>query len=78
MLLVTDKPKYLSDLEPQLHQTMACQEPHTNFFHLLPKPRTYFNCRLMDGAAWIISYLLCRDRESNSRLFSCTSLFERP
>ena len=38
--------------------------------HLLP-------CSLVDGAARIFSYLLCRERESNSHQFSCTS-FEGP
>ena len=38
--------------------------------HLLP-------WSLVDGAARIFSYLLCRERESNSHQFSCTS-FEGP
>ena len=45
-------------------------------FFLLLKPRTYFHDRLINGAAKIFSNLLCHDRESNSHLFSCTSLRE--
>ena len=46
------------------------------FFHLHPKPRTYFHVRFNDDSSKILSYLLCHDRESNSCQFSCTSLFE--
>ena len=72
MLLVTDKPKYLSDLEPQLHQTMACQEPHTNFFYLLPELSTFVRVCLIDGAARIFSYLPWCNWYSNLSQFSCT------
>ena len=44
------------------------------FFHILPKPRTYFHGRLMNGTTRIFSYILCWDWESNSCQFSCTSL----
>ena len=46
----------------------------TLFFHILPKPSTYFKVRFIDYAARIFSYLLCCNRESNSHQFSCTSL----
>ena len=55
----------------------AYDEDTWNFFHLLPKLRTYFHVCLIDGAATIFSYPLCRNQESNSRQFSCTS-FEGP
>ena len=44
------------------------------FLRLLPKPHTYFNVRLIDGAARIVSYRQCRNRESNSHQFCWTSL----
>ena len=42
--------------------------------NILPQPRTNFHVCLIDGAARILSYLLCCDRESElplSRLVSC-------
>ena len=49
----------------------------SGFVLLLPKPSTYFQVCLINGVAGIFSYFLCRDRESNSCLFSCTSLSDR-
>ena len=46
-------------------------------FYLLRRPHTYFHVCLFDGTASIFSYLLYRDRESNSRQFSCTTLICR-
>ena len=35
------------------------------FFHRLPKLCNYFHVCLIDGVAWIFSYLLYRDLECN-------------
>ena len=78
MAIVVDRPNFIQVTQVRFHIPMCLHHKKENlylcFVHLLPKPYTYFDVRLINGVARIFSYLLCRDQVSNSHQFNGTSL----